>query len=146
MTGTNFSSWYRADEGTLYGEHFSNDTSGFPVAVSISNSDSTYIRLDTRTVSVRAITAVNNNTVLVRTATKLSTNKVSLVYKVNSNNVSFNGAATSSDVSGGVPQNMTTMTIGASFSGVSSHNGTIKKIAYYPLRLTNSELQSLSTI
>jgi hypothetical protein len=37
------------------------------------------------------------------------------------------------------------MNIGSRAAGTSVVNGTIKKIAYYPLRVTNAQLQALTS-
>jgi hypothetical protein len=149
LTGTNFSSWYRQDEGTMYAESSTTDTANFPTAASLYLDNNNNIILDTRAASVRAIIFTNGTGVLVRTSTKLASNKISICYKNGSSNVSFNGVAASTDITANTPKNIATLYIG-NFSGSGSsgnyQNGTIKKIAYYPLRLSNAELVGLSTI
>jgi hypothetical protein len=146
MTGTNFSSWYSQDEGTLYAESSTIDTANFPTAASIYLDNNNFISLDTRAATVRALIFTNGTGILVRTSTKLSSNKIAICYRNGSSNVSFNGIAASTDITGNTPKNISVLYIG-SFSGSATNyqNGTIKKIAYYPNRVTNTELQGLTS-
>jgi hypothetical protein len=48
------------------------------------------------------------------------------------------------DTSVAVPSNVDVLNIGGDFNGSNNINGTIKKIAYYPKRLSNAELQALT--
>jgi len=146
MTGTNFSSWFRQDEGTLYAESSTTDTANFPTAASIYLDNNNFISLDTRAATVRALIFTNGTGILVRTSTKLSSNKIAICYKNGSSNVSFNGIAASTDITANTPKGISILYIG-SFSGSATNyqNGTIKKIAYYPKRVTNTELQGLTS-
>jgi hypothetical protein len=64
-------------------------------------------------------------------------------YKVNDFAASVNGLAVATDVSGLIPSGVNKLDIGQS-SGAPL-NGTISKIAYYPLRVTNGNLQALTS-
>ena len=69
--------------------------------------------------------------------------KTALAYKLNDFAQSHNGAAATTDLSGTVP---TVTQFGfCAVSGVSPHNGHIQSLAYFNKRLTNLELQALST-
>ena len=70
-------------------------------------------------------------------------NKISGVYKKDDFAASLNGQAVSTDTSGDVPVGITKFFIGQIDS--SFHiNGHIKSIQYYPLRLSNAQLQALT--
>lgn len=146
MTGTNFSSWYRADEGTLYSE-----------LVNISYADTQrWISINDGTVNNRILQAYrtntstlgfimsNNGTLTVNiNASASATPKIAFAVKNNDAAISVNGAAPLTDTSCTVPI-VNRLQLGNAEIAVGTC--TIKKFAYYPLRLTNSEIQSLTTV
>ena len=73
-----------------------------------------------------------------------STNKVAAVYKKDDFAISVNGASVSTDTSGNVPISIIEINIGALQNGFHL-NGYIKSIQYYPRRLTNAQLQDLTS-
>jgi hypothetical protein len=58
---------------------------------------------------------------------------------------SLNGSAVSTDTSATIPTNVDRLTIGRRADGGTPLNGHIRRIAYYPRRLSNSLLQQLTT-
>jgi hypothetical protein len=147
MTGTNFSSWYRADEGTFYGE----------AAPNALTSDSRYIHVGDAT--NRFLFWSGSSTFYVETRTS-GTEQASLsfsglaantafkfagTYKVNDFAASRNASTVQTDTLGTVPV-VSQMSIGSNNVGGNILNGNIKKLAYYPKRLTNAELQGLTTV
>jgi hypothetical protein len=158
MTGTNFSSWYRADEGTLYTESQlpSLQTGGSPRVASLSdntsnNELSTLYALGTPALGFNA--KVNNSFVAILSTTVASSaitsaSKNAAAYRVNDFAMSVNGATVATDTAGAIPI-VNRLNIGAGpidISGSQGINGNIRKIAYYAKRLTNAELVSLTTI
>jgi hypothetical protein len=147
MTGTNFSSWYRTDEGSFYSEAFYNGVGNYVLAATGANypTNNTLTRiLGTGNFAVVASGSVQAN----MSPTAPTTNtfaKVAGTYKTNDFAVSLNGATPLTDTSGTVPDGLIALDIGSANSGTVL-NGTIKKLAYYPLRLTNAELQGLTTV
>jgi hypothetical protein len=71
-------------------------------------------------------------------------NKVSGVYKKDDFAISLNGASVSTDTSGNVPTSITEINMGSLYNGYYL-NGHIKSIKYYPRRLTNAQLQDLTS-
>ena len=150
MTGTNFSSWYRADEGTLYAETISpnsfsrtqfsinNDTNDNKIEPSITSTNIYQLAVNLSGSAVGRPESAN-------TTTANSPAKTAGAYKVNDFAASLNGGTVGTDTSGNLPI-VDRMFIGQRTAGAVSLNGTIRKIAYYPLRLTNAELVSLTTI
>ena len=66
-------------------------------------------------------------------------------YKVNDFAGSLNGGAVQTDTSGAVQTSFVALNIGYLISGVPLYlNGHLRRIAYYPRRLTNAELQALT--
>lgn len=151
MTGTNFTDWFRQDEGTLYGEATApyNNTSNIGL-VSIDDT-TTNNRIESRycgtvrTSSRLSITANNTSQVELITANILSENsnrKLILSYKTNDFAFTANGTTVLTDTNGQVPV-VSRLLIGNATYGALL-NGTIKKIAYYPITLTDNEIQDLS--
>lgn len=75
----------------------------------------------------------------------LSISAIAIAYKANDFAASLNGASALTDTSGDLPTSaeITALCIG-SFNSTGRFNGTIAKIAYYPFRNSNAQLQSLS--
>jgi len=147
ITGTNFSSWYRQDEGTVFCQGISN---------SVSNS--AYWTLQG--------TSSNGASVLVYPANNLTYQVVNSSFQVNSSFASYpavasvktaaaiklnnfavvaNGGTITSDTSGTVPA-ATSFVIGNYLGGGTSYDysGTIARLTFYPTRLQDSQLQQLT--
>jgi hypothetical protein len=151
MTGTNFSSWYRADEGTVYADVTNSPAvpaiampygiigSGTSFEMRVGNNSSgnvpTFVVSDGTQQANINLTFVNGGTPY----------KSASCYKVNDFQHAVNGTLGAADTLGTVPV-VTSLTIGARGNSTSLLNGTIKKLAYYPKRLTNAELQGLTTV
>jgi hypothetical protein len=148
MTGTNFSSWYRADEGTLYAE--------FQARLGISQGGGilgTSLGIRARKNSSNNYTAVlrdgNARDVSVTPSPALTEGqsiKMAVAYKTNDCAVSGGGQTVATQSTFITPV-ISSLEIGSSTSaGESAVNNPIKKLAYYPKRLTNAELQGLTTV
>jgi hypothetical protein len=153
MTGTNFSSWYNTSEGTIYGEGFSSSNAPNIQIASIDDATSNNridIRYNGSTLnSSRIVMLVNGTTTvnLTPVGTSLSLNrKISFAMKVNDVAASANASSVFTGTTTAMPI-VSRLLIGFATYGTDSNlNGTIKKLAYYPRRLTNAELQGLTTI
>lgn len=66
-------------------------------------------------------------------------------YKTNDFAFSAGGAAASVDTTGGVPTGLTALQVGRGPVGAFYLNGHVKRITYWPSRLTNTELQALTS-
>jgi hypothetical protein len=156
MTGTNFSSWYRADEGTLYAESplFVGIGKDF-VVVEVFNSSainarkSMFLENSSNNFVYRTANSANTVTDLRKTsATPTSNVKYSAGWKFSTSFVggSFNGETALTSSSAVTPLEINTLHIGRSRSGTAYRNGTISKVAFYPKCLSDAELQGLATI
>lgn len=152
MTGTNFSSWYNASEGSIvaaFDVYSPSAVDGFGRVYQID---------DTTNNNAIALIKQNGNTlffgiVSVAGATQaqlltsaLSANtpaKVATAYKLNDFGQATNGGTLVTDTSGTIPT-VTQIRLGSLASGVSSMNGHIRTITYYSSRLTNAQLQALT--
>jgi hypothetical protein len=145
MTGTNFSSWYRVDEGTLYTDALS---SGFVLnSMLLSLTDGTLNRLiqvyadSTTNIKTNAWASTDINAAYaVNTAFKYAVG-----LQLNNTTATTNGTSGTIDTSTGSPVSLSQLNIG-NRNGSLFWNGTLKKISYYPRRLSNSEIQSLTVI
>jgi hypothetical protein len=149
MTGTNFSSWYRADEGTLYVETGLTSDSQYSSAMAITDNTSGNMMLiqgnSTNTLQQWYVASGGSTQALMASQVlSLSNTKTAAAYKVNDFAYSTQGAAVSTDTSGVIPV-VSQLNIGFERTGNANFfNGPIKKIAYYPARLTNAQLQALT--
>jgi hypothetical protein len=157
MTGTNFSSWYRADEGTVYSEYIVPYDVAFFQRTGLGISDGTLTnRITSGFISsgtaLRNIITTNGVAQADMSSTVTSTfntfNKNIVAYKLNDFATTANGATVQTDASGTIPV-VNQASLGQTELGSGNAvmlNGSIKKVAYYPLRLTNAELQGLTTV
>jgi hypothetical protein len=87
---------------------------------------------------------VNQFAVGSSTITAGSFNKISISYKTNDSAGSFNSSTPTTDTSCTLPT-VNSLKIGnASWGTFNPLNGTISQLSYYPVRLTNSQLQTLT--
>jgi hypothetical protein len=146
MTGTNFSSWYNASEGTLFAQSQTAQAyaAGVPARVSIDdgtisnriairngNNFSSVVTVSGSPVASLELTAWNSNIT-----------KQAIAYKVDDFAYTTNGASVVTDTSGAIPS---VNRLGIGLTGTQNFlNGYIQRIAYYPVRLPNSTLQALT--
>jgi hypothetical protein len=151
MTGTNFSSWYSAAEGTIYGEASSATSNNGAIAVASDGTTANSFSIGHNGTSTTA--NINTNGSLQANFPSLGTwnintfAKIAMAVGVNNSNAALNGSLGTTDTSCLMPV-VNRMDIGSwvAVSSVQPINGTIKKIAYYPIRVTNAHLQGLTTV
>jgi hypothetical protein len=156
MTGTNFSSWFSAGEGSIYADASTympvtngalrNDTVSFSDGTA---NNSIYMGVNSvgtpNSINLYVVASGVAQVNITRTLTS-STYRTSYGYKVNDVALLLDGGTVVTDTSVTLPLNLNQLAIGTR-SGTSANfqNGTIKKIAYYPMRLTNAQLQALTS-
>jgi hypothetical protein len=147
MTGSNFSGWYRQDEGTLYGEasQLTPTSSYFPIAAISDNTTLNQITLESGPDTHFFVSANGTTQVNIDAGTTVSNvySKLIASYKLNNFAVSINSGTVGVDTLGLVP--VVNRMYFASANGLVSYSGRIKKLAYYPARLTNEQLQALTS-
>jgi hypothetical protein len=149
MTGTNFSSWFRADEGSLYVDLNFYALQSFRQGVNFSNSGDTtnFMSIQTATSPAARGNVTTNGTsqaaMFPGNLTAGVDSKLCFAYRVNDFAITLNGAAVATDTSGTVPV-VNQLGIGTTGAITSNGNQTIKKIAFYPSRLSNAQLQALT--
>lgn len=154
MTGTNFSDWYSQDEGTLLIDYQlglklvgtralslrqSGTTSYIDaVAGAVTGPSGGYIHVVNDNVPQASIPSPATNIAYARYVN-------SFAYKENDLFGVRNGTVSAGNTSGVVPK-VGTMYIGAAELNANLLCGHIRRIAYYPRRITNEQLQALSSI
>lgn len=155
MTGTNFSSWYNASEGTIYAEATAAPTvatSGFPVVyITDGNTapapQNTYY-LDFQSGNARSLCFYSGSLVAnlnLGAVTAGTSYKLAGAFQTNNFAASKSGGTAVTDSLGNLSNGQNQMVIGRDIYNGPYTNGTIKKIAYYPLRVTNAQLQALTS-
>jgi hypothetical protein len=148
MTGTNFSSWYNQSEGTIVASILNGTPTGTSTAV-LSFQDGAGSANNRHQMS--GYTAFTATVVGGVVQSNLGTNasaaaSLAYAYKANDFAASANGATPTTDNSGTVPSALAYATIGKfDFGLAQSLNGHIRTIAYYPSRLSNAQLQALTS-
>lgn len=149
MTGTNFSSWYNQAAGTLYVDYnlgLDNISIDICMVDDGTSSNSIQMRYASGSQAQYLVTVGGvGQASLAPTGYSATGNyKRAVTYATNSFNQAINSVLPSAeDTSGTVPV-VSNLKIGFGTGG-NYLNGTIKKIAYYPLRVTNAQLQALTS-
>lgn len=155
MTGTDFSDWFNASEGTFvaYINTGTNpnqtDASGVARGALCVNDGTTNNRLRVGVSITGFIVASGGSTVAsitnIGSVSKNTDYKFSCGYKTNYFQVAKNTTLGIADTSGAVPSGLTTVELGRSSSGgVGNLCGYIQKVMYYPYELSNAQLQATS--
>jgi hypothetical protein len=154
MTGANFSSWYNAAEGTLYAEAMLSYTpaaSTFPMLACADDGtiNNRIALLTNSSRDIRAQVAIGGVFTTISTATSYSVGtpfKAAAAFATNNHAVSLNSGTVATNTSVRMPPPASTFRIGEQATTGANANGHIRKIAYYPKRLANAELQGLTTV
>lgn len=150
MTGTNFSSWYNASEGSFASQFIKIANSGgrlFTISdgtaaeqIRISTSIAANIRPDWQIVDggVSQVNITNATPVVAGTV-----GKVCGSYKVNNFNFASQGVLATPDTAGTIPT-VTQLNFGANEIGAPSLNGWIQSLRYWPQALIAAEVTAFS--
>jgi hypothetical protein len=144
MTGTNFSDWYRADEGSFYAE--GSLSSGTRYISLISSNLANQIEVIQSGSGVNLFVYTNSSVQMNTTPSAnapLTPNKVAFAYKTNDCAGSVNSGAVTTDTSVVLPL-VSKLQLSGNGNG-SRGLGHYKKLAYYPTRLSNTQLQALTS-
>jgi len=150
ITGANFSSWYRQDEGTVFADYKNivAGSIGFD-ATGSTTAERQYLRyLASQHQYVVIDDNVNQAQIYDNTGFGVTTAKTAAAYALNDFSIRTNGGAAASsaanDVSGTLPT-LTTAYLGASSSTTSSINGHLRRLTYFDRRLPDATLQAITT-
>lgn len=144
------SPWYNATAGTLFTEYINVTTAtGSLFAFDDGTANNRIIQFTNLgttptgrvvTAGVEQIGSLGAGVVTVNTVGKFA-----FAYATNDFAVCVNGLAVGTDTSGNVPTGMTTARLGTNVASTAAINGWLRRITYYPRRLSNAELQSITT-
>jgi hypothetical protein len=146
------SPWFNATAGTTYfeGVTFDTLTSAFPRAYQFNDGTiNSVIKITRNNSSGNARMSVVSGGVAQAAAdattwTLSATTKAALAYATNDFAIVANGGAATTDSSGTVPT-VSNLLLGSQVGGASFLNGYLRRIVYYPRRLSNAELQSITS-
>ena len=148
MTGANFSDWFNASEGTFMAYVASLGVYNFNSLIDANNGTTLNrigIRYNSATVASGII--IDNNVQqgpVNPAAPNAAASKFVLAYKANSFAAAYRGSAVATDTSGTVPS-VSRLDIGNLLGTANTQlNGWFLQLSYYPLRVTNSEVQAFS--
>jgi hypothetical protein len=149
------SPWYNSVEGTLFAEVVSTGyvlNTSFPIAASIDDGSN-----NNRITAFQGGSAVSA-TVNVRSASvsttigdsgvdfSASVVKLAGAFSGTSVSVTVNGGSVVAGTTNGMPSGLTTMRLGGTNSlYLNTLNGYLRRVTYYPRRLSNAELQAITT-
>lgn len=151
MTGTNFSSWYNQAEGTFFAQFvpasssFGSNKTLFLSSDGTVNNYAGFRYTDSGARPTLSVVAANTTQAAMPTGTMVAgtSSKMAGAYKVNDFATSRDAGTVGTDTSGTVPV-VTQAEIGM-LAGTAFGTQTISKLAYYPLRVTNAQLQALTS-
>lgn len=145
MTGTNFSDWFNASEGTFVC-WADNTSSGYRTTFIADDGTSTnkmFVQTNINANAQQWASRVSGSYVVTLANQTWSGNgKVAACYKLNDYYYSTNGAASTGDTSATVPT-VNRLVFGAE-AAANYLNGHVQKFMYFPQRLTNAEIQANS--
>jgi hypothetical protein len=153
ITGSNFSSWYNQTEGTVFAEcAVAQPVSGSNQFIfrSSDNSFNNQVALNIQGSGFASIATAAGGVLdgVSASALALSANtaaKFAGAYAANNLGVSLNGATVVTDTSATMPTALNRLDIGSDHIGANRVKaGTIKRITFWPTRLSNATLQQIT--
>ena len=147
ITGSNFSSWYRQDEGTMF-VNFNKTSTERQNPFAISDGSTTnrigVYYLGTSVVSYIASPSGGFDQSVYTTSSPLSS-KYAIGYTSGNTMPVINGALSTTITETAIPTN-NTLFLGRTETGGTQYalNGTINRLTYYPVRFPDAQLQSLT--
>ena len=146
ITGSAFSGWYRQDEGTVFAEGSTFNTSAASCLVSIDDttvSNRIQLRRSPDASKLRMVSSGGAIDATLTTGTALGLNKIAAGVAVSNQNLVSNGVLATGITSITPMPTVTQARIGSGTAS-SVFNGTIRRLTYWPQRLANSTLQQIT--
>ena len=151
MTGSNFSSWYQQGEGSLIAE--ARNIVGATVFSTAVLTDDQALQTNNRLALFNRPSGVSGACALISygNSEQISNgfifkeiNKIAIAYKNNDVTAALNGSTSTQDILANIPA-FTKLRIGQLTAGSDFFaTQTIKRLTYYPKRLTDAQLQALT--
>ncbi len=151
ITGTNFSSWYNQTEGTLFADAkvttvapATSLTSVFALSDgTTSNRITVYKRANADTSTRLDVSTSGSSVAFINAGTFSVSNLIAISYRVDDFAISLNGLTPGTDTLGTVPT-VSRLNIGNYVDSTFPLNGTIRRLTYWPVRLTDAQLQTIT--
>jgi hypothetical protein len=147
ISGSNFSSWYRQDEGTVFAasSSFGATNSNRRIAFATDGTTSNRFGLLYNSLNNPQIVVSSAGTITANPSVALAgaTYAIAAAYKLDDYAISAAASIPSTDTSGALPVSVNQLSIGSQING-EPVNGTIKRLCFWPQRLSNSTLQTLT--
>jgi hypothetical protein len=154
MTGTNFSDWYNATQGTFFAQYTAGLNGVFAFSAVNSTTPTTeamYLRYNaSQHQGVTVTGGVNVSAIFdVTGASAVNNVKTAFAYKANAYGIRSNGGASATaaanSASGALPSGINKLSIGSNQTGAAGFlNACIAKLSYYNISLLNAELSAVS--
>jgi hypothetical protein len=152
MTGTNFSSWYSVGAGSFFGEYSAYILSGSQTVLetrSVTENRGILMQFSAAGLARNrsVLTGVGGTQALgaINPAVAGAIYKQAVAWDNNDFANVLNGGTVSTSTVALGPGNAGNLFIGTQINAVNPIRGHIRKIAYYPLRVTNAQLQALTS-
>ena len=149
MTGTNFSSWCNQAQGTLYAESDDNgpNTNGAATLFNAGAAGNNGIAFYGTGVNTARLLVRLNTAYVINTSSSVMTQPVKQAASFKDDAVSgtTNGSLFVTNVNVNIPHNLDTLYIGYFPGTVSYFTGHIRKLSYYPVALSASNLVALTS-
>ena len=147
ITGSNFSSWYRQDEGTVFASGQSLSTNRVLLAIDDGSMSNRY-QMTIAGGYTPNFAAVSGGSVSADIYTAAlsqgATANIAAAYRVNDFALSSNGSNSSIDTVGILPASPSIAMVGVYQNGSGYLNGHIRRLTYWPQRLPNATLQTIT--
>lgn len=141
------SPWFNATEGTVFAEYDIAGYSSFNPVVDIGTDQNNIITMSLNSSIISRLVvvdgAVSQVNITLGVAIANTTYRQANAYKLNDFAATRNGGTVITDTSGTVPA-VTQATLGGTIGLSRSLNGHLRRVAYYPRRLLDAELQTLT--
>jgi hypothetical protein len=147
ITGSAFSSWYRQDEGTVFADANSPTTgTHFTCDDGTVNTNRVVLYYNTATDPRLFVASAGATSCNIAAGAITSNSRTRLVgaYKLNDFAASVNGLTLGLDALGNTPTGVDRARIGRSSGDGGYLNGCLRRIVFWPQRLANSTLQTLT--
>ena len=147
ITGTNFSSFYSEAKGSVFVQASGATLTGNPLSLEIHDgtTDNRHT-LDYGSGDITTVVGGTSQSVLATGAPSSAEDVVKVAFAYGANNfaASKDGGSIVSDTSGTVPTT-SEMQLGNDSAGTKPLNGHIKRLIYFPMRLADATLQSITS-
>jgi hypothetical protein len=145
ITGSNFSSWYRQDEGTWFAQH---DVRNVILSANNNSFSERQPQMSLGAGLAHDFYSITGGVIQANSvgpAHVIGTpSRVVFALKANDFIGALNGTLFGADTSGSFGSLITQLNIGSLHNGAGTSNGTIRRLTYFPTRLPNSTLQQIT--